>query len=96
MRPNCNRFAFWLPIVMSALAVLVGLSGPDPYAPPGDEGPKAHMFQLLLVLQLPLMATFIATRGRLQWRKILQGLGWQMLGWAAAGTTLYTVLRGQA
>ncbi len=96
MRQNINRLAFWSPIIMSALAAMVVLSGADPHAPPGDEGPKAHIFQLLLVLQLPLMATFIATRGPVQWRKIFYGLSWQMLAWIAAVATLFIAFRGQA
>ena len=96
MRQNINRLAFWFPIIMSALAVMVVLSGADAHAPPGDEGPKAHLFQLLLVLQLPVIATFIATGGPIPWRKIFQALRWQMLGWMAAAAALVVVFRGQA
>lgn len=96
MRRNVHRIAFWSPLIMSALAVMVVLSGADPHAPPGDEGPKAHIFQLLLILQLPIIVTFIATGRPIQWREIFHALSWQMLGWLAAAASLFIVFRGQA
>ena len=67
---------------MSTLAFLLVLTGADPYAPPGDEGPKAHIFQLLLVCQLPITALAIATRRSLVWVKTLKEIGLQVLFWA--------------
>jgi hypothetical protein len=50
----------WLPLAMSATAlgaVLVQLAARGP-APEADEGAVAHVWQLLMVAQLPLIAWF--------------------------------------
>ncbi|MCB0794742.1 MAG: hypothetical protein KDB88_08400 [Flavobacteriales bacterium] len=55
------RLGAWLPMVLSILAIGLVLThamvlGRDRAA---DEGTAAHVFQLLLVLQVPIIALFI-------------------------------------
>lgn len=71
------------PLVMSAAAVLLlilALKTGWGAGPPGDEGAAAHLWQLLVGLQLPLIAAFAATA---DWRRpsgALGILGLQLLG----------------
>jgi hypothetical protein len=51
----------FVPIVMSALAlglIAAVLVGAIPVTPTGDEGTPARLFQLLLVLQVPIIVVF--------------------------------------
>lgn len=56
------RPSAFLPLAMSVCALALigaGLTGALPVAPPGgDEGAPARIFQLLMVLQLPVAAIF--------------------------------------
>jgi hypothetical protein len=61
-----GRPSAWAPIVLSVVAsAFVGWSivtqGPDAVATePTDEGPPARLFQLLLLVQVPIVAWFVA------------------------------------
>jgi len=77
-----NSWSGWVPIAMSALAMglLVFAFATGGKGPPGDEGAAAHLWQLLLGLQVPLIVVFLATS---DWRRLLRVfaiLGLQVLG----------------
>jgi hypothetical protein len=57
-----NRSSFILPLVLSALAfalVMANIVAGVPRSP--DENASAHIFQLLIAGQVPLIAVFLAT-----------------------------------
>ena len=78
-----NRWSGWLPIAMSVVAIgllILALATGWGKGPPGDEGPAAHLWQLMVGLQAPLILAFLATA---DWRRplgILAILGLQVLG----------------
>ncbi len=59
-----KRPAAWLPVAMSALALAIVLGHVLIYgaAREADEGTAAHLFQLLMVAQLPIIAVFAIRR----------------------------------
>ena len=78
-RQEINHISAIAPLVMSLLAfaiVLLAVSTGWGMVP-GDEGPAAHSFQILIALQMPFILVFLATAdwGRWRWvtsRMILQ------------------------
>jgi len=78
-----NTWAGWIPIVMSVAAIallILALTTGWGKGPPGDEGAAAHLWQLLVGLQVPLIVAFLATA---DWRRplrIFAILGLQVLG----------------
>jgi len=82
-----NRISAIMPIVMSLLALgtvlAVVTTGWQRHLK--NEGTAAHLFQLLIVLQVPFILTFLSTAN---WRRIgqaLKPLGFQII---AAGFAL--------
>jgi hypothetical protein len=74
------------PLIMSLLALaicVVGWSG-IVRDPPGDEGALAHVYQLVMVGQLPLMLIFLVTAARRGLRQNLPVLGLQIALWISA------------
>ena len=67
-------------IAMSILLQAVAEFGRNP---PADEGWQAHVFQLLMVLQIPLILLFLA-RNRRSLRQNLPLLGAQLVLWVLA------------
>lgn len=67
-RDSINRIAANTPPILSLLAfILVLISVATGWGQvPGDEGAAAHIFQLLIVAQLPFMVTYIMTA---DWRR---------------------------
>ena len=55
-----KQISAWLPIVMSLLALAIVLCHVALFgvAPEADEGTAAHLFQILMVGQVPVMAFF--------------------------------------
>jgi hypothetical protein len=90
-----DRFGIYLisrraPQIMSlaALAICaVGWSG-IVRDPPGDEGPLAHLYQLLMVGQIPLIAAFLFIAARRGFRQALPVLGLQAALWISAVAAL--------
>lgn len=83
-RARINRIAAILPLVLSAFAFAVVMANILQAVPPQpDEGASAHIWQLLVAAQLPLIVLFLATA---DWRKRLPAifLGAQLLGLTAA------------
>ena len=83
-RLRLNRAAALLPLLLSALAfALVVANVAAGVSPQPDEDASAHLWQLLMVAQLPLIVLFLATA---DWRRggpaLLVGL--QLCGIALA------------
>lgn len=78
-----NAWSGWVPVAMSAAAIallVLALTTGWGKGPPGDEGAAAHLWQLLVGLQVPLILVFLATAN---WRRplgIFAILGLQVLG----------------
>ena len=60
MKPLIKKPAAWLPVAMSLAALATVLASVAIYGVvhETDEGATAHIFQLLIVLQVPLVAYF--------------------------------------
>lgn len=73
------------PIVMSLIALAVVIEGVLQFGshPPADEGWQAHVFQILMVVQVPLILLFVAISWRTS-RRSLPVLGAQALLWMLA------------
>ncbi len=58
--PTMKQFSAWLPVVMSLAALATVLTHLVLFgaAREPDEGPAAHIFQLLILLQVPIVAFF--------------------------------------
>ena len=71
-RTGINRVSLFLPLAFSAVAFVVVMAniaagvGPQP-----DETSSAHLWQLLIVLQLPFVLLFLATA---EWRTMSPAL----------------------
>ncbi len=78
-----NAWSGWVPVAMSAAAVsllVFALQTGWGKGLHGDEGAAAHLWQLLIGLQVPLILVFLATA---KWRSpmgVLGLLGLQVLG----------------
>jgi hypothetical protein len=73
------------PIAMSLIALALVIEGVIEFGnhPPADEGWQAHIFQILMVAELPIIVAFVAQ----SWRSLKQNLptlAAQGLLWAAA------------
>ena len=70
VRQNINRISAIMPVILSVaallLATMAGLAGWEKGT--ADEGTLAHIFQLLIVAQVPFVLAFIATA---DWHRIL-------------------------
>jgi hypothetical protein len=66
-RTEVNRAAGIIPLVFSALAFGIVIANVIARVPPqSDEDASAHLWQLLMAAQLPLLIVFVATA---DWRK---------------------------
>jgi hypothetical protein len=78
-----NLWSGWVPVAMSAAAIsvlILALTTGWGKGPHGDEGAAAHLWQLFVGLQVPLIAVFLATSN---WRRplgVMSLLGLQVLG----------------
>ena len=81
----------WIPVAMSLSAlVLVGIQlGIHGVAPEHDEGAAAHLWQLLMAAQLPIVAFFAFRWLRRAPGKAVTVLATQILAAAAAITPIY-------
>jgi hypothetical protein len=64
MNPTLKQPSAWIPISMSlaALAIVLGHIAMYGVAREADEGTAAHLFQILIAAQVPLIAVFALTR----------------------------------
>lgn len=61
-RSRVNRLSLALPLLFSALAFAIVIANIIAGTPPqADENASAHIWQLLMAAQLPLVIVFIAT-----------------------------------
>ena len=74
------------PQLMSLLAVMICVLGWSGVVrdPPGDEGPLAHIYQLIMVGQIPVIAVFLVSMARRGFRKDLPVFGLQIALWISA------------
>ena len=80
-----NRVSIVAPLVCSALAFAIVVGSLLAGAPPQrDEGAAAHLFQLLIVVQLPLIVLFVVTRDRQEHDRCIRVLILHVLGIGAA------------
>ena len=80
-----KRAIKFAPMVMSLLALGLVAEGVIEFGqnPPKDEGWQAHLFQILMVVQLPIILAFLITG----WRSLKQNLpvvGTQVALWLLA------------
>ncbi|MGA2276330.1 MAG: hypothetical protein ABSG00_01900 [Terracidiphilus sp.] len=73
------------PIVMSLMALALVIEGAIEFGNhrPADEGWQAHIFQILMLAEIPVIVAFVA----LSWRSLRRNLatfGAQLLLWAVA------------
>jgi hypothetical protein len=73
------------PIVMSLIALVLVVEGVIEFGnhPPADEGWQAHIFQILMVAELPIIVAFVVLSSR-SLKQNLAILGAQVLLWAVA------------
>ena len=84
-RRGINRILMVVPILFSALALALVLGNVAAGMPPQeDEGTSAHLFQLLIAAQLPLVLLFLATSDWTRPMRLLPALAVQALALAAA------------
>src|SRR5450432_4031509 len=85
-RQSLNRVAGTAPIAMSVLALLVVAAALATGSAKGqaDEGAAAHIWQLLMAAQLPLLVVFVATADRTRRPRVALMLALQALAIAAA------------
>ena len=81
-----NSLSGLIPIFISLFCIALVLVGTAKYcAPPRvDEGTEAHIFQLLMIAQLPIALFFVFTRAGKSFVQILPVLALQILAWAVA------------
>jgi hypothetical protein len=74
------------PQLMSLLAVMICVLGWTGVVrdPPGDEGTMAHIYQLIMVGQIPVIAVFLVSMARRGFRKDLPLFGLQIALWISA------------
>ena len=64
-RTDINRALFFLPLIFSAAAFAIAIVNIAAGVPPqADENASAHLWQLLMIAQLPLILLFLATAER--------------------------------
>jgi hypothetical protein len=73
MQARLNRFTLIAPLVLSALALLLVMTNIlAGIAPQPDENASAHVFQLLIAGQAPLLALFLLSADwRTRWPLLL-------------------------
>jgi hypothetical protein len=82
-----HNFSRVAPIIMSLLSLALVIEGVVQFGlhhREVDEGWQAHLFQLLMVLQVPIVLLFAATANWKQPSRALRVLGLQAAAWSAA------------
>ena len=92
MSRKIHNFSRVAPVIMSLLALTLVVEGAVQFSlhhREPDEGWQAHLFQLLMVLQVPIMVLFAATANWKQPSRNLLVLGLQAAACGAALGSLY-------
>jgi hypothetical protein len=87
-----HNFSRVAPVIMSLLAfalIIEGLVEFGLHHREVDEGWQAHLFQLLMILQVPIVLLFAATANWKQPGRVVPVLGLQAAAWCAALGALY-------
>ena len=86
----------FIPLLMSAAAVAVVVwhlaafgAGPDMHAGRQDEGAEAHIWQILMIGQMPIVLYFGIRRLRSDPAGTVSVLGFQILAFAAAAAPVF-------
>ena len=83
-RAGVNRISLILPLALSAIAFALVVANIVAGVPPQpDENASAHIWQLLMAAQLPLVVVFLATADWRNWSPVLL-FGLQLAAFAAA------------
>ncbi len=82
---RARAFCKVAPMVMSLIALAIVIEGVIEFGshPPADEGWQAHLFQILMVTELPIMLAFLV----MSWHSLkrnLPTLATQLALWAVA------------
>jgi hypothetical protein len=85
-RSSFYRVSRTAPQIMSLLALVICAVAWAGIVrdPPGDEGPMAHIYQLIMVGQIPLMVFFLVMVARRGHRKNVPVFGLQIALWISA------------
>jgi len=85
-----NRISAWLPLLCSALAFTIVMANIIARVPPQpDENASAHLWQLLMVGQLPFIAAFVATSDWRHWQRPATLLAAQLAAIIAAAVPVW-------
>jgi hypothetical protein len=84
---SIKRMTGYAPIVMSVIAFALVLEAVAAFGGnrPGDEGWQAHIFHILMALQLPIIAWFVIA-GRRSLSRTLPVVAAQLFFWVLAWT----------
>lgn len=84
-----HRILGYLPIFISLFWVVFILVVAGGYCRPprADEGTAAHLFQILMIAQVPAFVAFVLTKGSRPFARILPMLALQVFAWVAAAMT---------
>ena len=85
-RTQINRWTAMTPLLLSGaaflLALIAGVTGWERDLP--DEGAAAHLFQLLIAAQVPIVILFLWTADRAQFRSTGKWLAFDLVAIALA------------
>ena len=86
-----KQLSAWLPLTMSlaALALVLGHAAIYGIVHEADEGTPAHIFQILMIAQIPVAAYFALKWLPKQPKQSLQVLALQAAAWVAAIAAVY-------
>jgi hypothetical protein len=84
-----HRWLGFVPVFISLFWVVFIVATQAAYCKPpqADEGTAAHLFQILMVAQIPIVIGFVLTKGVRPLRRILPMLALQATAWGAAALT---------
>ncbi|MBC5824298.1 MAG: hypothetical protein GIW99_02645 [Candidatus Eremiobacteraeota bacterium] len=84
-----HRLLGLAPIFLSLFCIVIVLATSAKFcAPPHvDEGAAAHIFQLIMIAQLPIAVSFVLTRGQKSFVRLLPPLVLQIFAWGVAAAT---------
>ncbi len=89
-RDRINALCAFAPVFLSLFCTSLVLVGAAKFCSPPrvDEGWEAHIFQLLMAAQLPIVGLFIMTNAR-PFARIVPALVLQAAAWSVAASAAY-------
>jgi hypothetical protein len=76
-RQSINRYSAIIPVMLSLMAFLLVIAAVSTGKAGQDEGAAAHLFQLLIVAQIPFILAFLATANWRRWTRVTGQLALQ-------------------